>query len=245
MLEIIEPQIDKSLGQRLRRERERRHIDLRSIAENTKISLTLLEGLERDDPSRWPSGIFRRSFVRSYASAIGVDPEATAREFLERFPDPHDPEGPAAQATPPTSAPSPPPGPAPVPQKAELRLKLADTGRAFARGLLLPSARVRFRAVGCDLAVILAVALGFYVAVGNFWVPLCLTLVGYYAGGILLLGNTPGVCFCALDDQSCLNAAMGSTLDARDAGIAAADAHADAMQSTLTTYATGSKIRML
>ena len=60
-----------SFGSRLRYERERRQIALKSIAESTKISVALLEGLERDDVSRWPSGIFRKSFIRSYAEAIG------------------------------------------------------------------------------------------------------------------------------------------------------------------------------
>jgi len=77
-----------TFGPRLRQERERRHISLTSIAENTKISRSLLEALERDDVSRWPSGIFRRSFVRSYAQAIGLDADEIVREFLERFPDP-------------------------------------------------------------------------------------------------------------------------------------------------------------
>ena len=77
-----------SFGARLRYERERRQIALRSIAEGTKISVGLLEGLERDDVSRWPSGIFRKSFVRSYAEAIGIDPDPVVREFVERYPDP-------------------------------------------------------------------------------------------------------------------------------------------------------------
>ncbi len=79
---------EETLGTRLRRERERRHIALASISENTKISASLFEGLERDDVSRWPSGIFRRAFIRSYAAAIGLDADAIAKEFLERFPDP-------------------------------------------------------------------------------------------------------------------------------------------------------------
>jgi len=78
----------ESFGGRLRYERERRQINLRSIAETTKISVPLLEGLERDDVSRWPSGIFRKSFVRVYAEAIGLDPEPVVREFVERYPDP-------------------------------------------------------------------------------------------------------------------------------------------------------------
>src|SRR5690349_4694379 len=77
-----------TFGPRLRQERERRHISLTSIAQNTKISRALLEALERDDVSRWPAGIFRRSFVRAYAQAIGLDPDEVVHEFLERFPDP-------------------------------------------------------------------------------------------------------------------------------------------------------------
>ena len=199
----------ESLGQRLRRERERHHIDLRSIAENTKISLSLLQDLERDDASRWPSGIFRRGFIRSYAQAIGVDVEATAREFLDRFPDPNDPDRattPAAPGAPgvagaPSATPTPPTTPTQglvSTSTAGLRLKLADTGQSFARGLILESAFVRFTAIACDAAVIVAVAVTLYVVVGSLWMPLCLTLAGYYAGGILLLGNTPGVCLCAL-----------------------------------------------
>ena len=78
----------QSFGGRLRHERERRHIPLKSIAERTKIGVPLLDGLERDDVSRWPSGIFRKSFIRSYAEAIGLDPEPIVREFVELYPDP-------------------------------------------------------------------------------------------------------------------------------------------------------------
>ena len=92
-----------SFGSRLRYERERRQIALKSIAESTKISISLLEGLERDDVSRWPSGIFRKSFIRSYAEAIGLKPDVIAREFVERYPDPHDVQ---LAAVPPGSRPS-------------------------------------------------------------------------------------------------------------------------------------------
>ena len=40
---------DQSFGRRLRRERERRKIALESIAENSKISVSLFEEMERDD----------------------------------------------------------------------------------------------------------------------------------------------------------------------------------------------------
>ena len=82
--------MSKSLGDRLRAQRERQHITLSSIAVQTKIQLALLEGLERDDVSHWPGGIFRRAFVRAYARAIDLEPDVVVREFLERYPDPID-----------------------------------------------------------------------------------------------------------------------------------------------------------
>ena len=78
----------ESFGARLRQRRERQQVALATIAEQTKIKLSLLEALERDDVSHWPSGIFRRAFVRAYAHAIGLEPDVVVREFLELYPDP-------------------------------------------------------------------------------------------------------------------------------------------------------------
>jgi cytoskeletal protein RodZ len=72
-------------GGQLRRAREERGISLREIAATTKITAAALEGLERNDLSKLPGGIFSRALVRSYASEIGLDPDETVREFLERF----------------------------------------------------------------------------------------------------------------------------------------------------------------
>ena len=72
-------------GGKLRQARERRGISLRQIAASTKIAAAALEALERNDISKLPGGIFSRAFVRSYAIEVGLDPEDTVREFLERF----------------------------------------------------------------------------------------------------------------------------------------------------------------
>jgi hypothetical protein len=63
-------------------------VALATIAEETKINMALLEALERDDLSRWPKGLFRRAYVRTYAQKIGLDPEQVVREFNELHPDP-------------------------------------------------------------------------------------------------------------------------------------------------------------
>jgi cytoskeletal protein RodZ len=80
--------MDLTFGARLRSQRESQHVALAAIAEETKINLALLEGLERDDLSRWPGGLFRRAYLRTYAQRIGLDPEQVVREFAELHPDP-------------------------------------------------------------------------------------------------------------------------------------------------------------
>ena len=90
--------MSESFGARLRRRREEQQIALGTIAERTKIKQSLLEALERDDISHWPTGIFRRAFIRAYAHAIALDPDVVVREFFEVFPEPVEVVTPAALA---------------------------------------------------------------------------------------------------------------------------------------------------
>jgi hypothetical protein len=76
-----------SFGARLRQQREERGIPLSVIAGQTKIKMSLLEGLERDDLAHWPPGIFRRAYVRAYAHAIGLNAETVVSEFLSVYPE--------------------------------------------------------------------------------------------------------------------------------------------------------------
>ena len=72
-------------GGKLRQARERRGVSLRQVSTSTKIAAAALEALERNDISRLPGGIFSRAFVRAYAIEVGLDPDATVREFLDLF----------------------------------------------------------------------------------------------------------------------------------------------------------------
>jgi cytoskeleton protein RodZ len=78
--------VSLDFGTKLREARERRGVSLRAISESTKISVGVLEALERNDVSRLPGGIFSRAFVRSYAIEVGLDPEETIQEFVAQFP---------------------------------------------------------------------------------------------------------------------------------------------------------------
>lgn len=73
-------------GPTLRRIREQRGISLEQLAEATNVDTELWAAMERNDFSRWPSGIFARAFVREYARNIGLDPESTVDEFCRHFP---------------------------------------------------------------------------------------------------------------------------------------------------------------
>jgi transcriptional regulator with XRE-family HTH domain len=76
----------EAFGPNLRRLRLQRGLTLEQIAERTKVSIALWEGLEQNDLSRWPSGVFMRAYVREYAAMIGADPDATIDELCRWFP---------------------------------------------------------------------------------------------------------------------------------------------------------------
>jgi transcriptional regulator with XRE-family HTH domain len=115
--------MSETLGGRLRKQREERNVSLTAISEETKIAISLLEGLERDDVSRWPTGIFRRAFVRSYARAIGLDSNAVLVEFASMHPEPIES---ASAAESPTAA------DATVDEARGFRRRFSNTFRALA-----------------------------------------------------------------------------------------------------------------
>jgi transcriptional regulator with XRE-family HTH domain len=177
-----------TFGARMRQERERRKISIASISESTKILGALLDGLEHDDVSRWPTGFYRRAFMRAYANAIGVDAEAALKEFLELYPEPEDAAPPAAPSAtvqhPATANPA-------------LRVQTPAVGAWFTDGALVKGFGLRCFAVAVDLFVVSVMGLALFVVLGMFWAPAFLATVAYYSVSILVLGNTPGVCLFA------------------------------------------------
>lgn len=70
-----------SVGETLRRERLRRKVELAEIAAELKISSRMLEAIEADEPDKLPGGVFAKSFVRQYASVLGLDADEVANQF--------------------------------------------------------------------------------------------------------------------------------------------------------------------
>jgi len=69
----------------LRRHRQRNRVSLEEISIDTRVRIELFEGLERNDLSRWPRGVFARAWIRAYATAIGLDPSDTVDEICRLF----------------------------------------------------------------------------------------------------------------------------------------------------------------
>jgi transcriptional regulator with XRE-family HTH domain len=64
-----------AFGETLKRAREERGVPLDAVASATRISRHHLDALERGDIESLPSGPFGRSYLRSYAEFLGIDPE--------------------------------------------------------------------------------------------------------------------------------------------------------------------------
>ena len=69
--------IDKELtvGQNLQRRREAKSIPVQHVAEVTRITLSNLQALERDEFYRLPAEFFARGFLRNYAKVVDLDPD--------------------------------------------------------------------------------------------------------------------------------------------------------------------------
>lgn len=79
-----------TVGERLREARERQKVSLHAIAERTNISVRFLDAIEKGQFDKLPGGIFTRGFIRSYASQVGLDPDAAVDQFLADEPSQRD-----------------------------------------------------------------------------------------------------------------------------------------------------------
>lgn len=175
-----------TLGAYLRAERERRGMTLRAISEDTKVSLPLLEGLESDDISRWPGGIFRRAFVRGYAESVGLDPDDVFRRFEQQ----HKPPQLEASVENPVST------------AAELAVLAQgrSSRRTVSFGWSVPD-RARYLGTAADLTIAAVFAFGSAAAGARLLWPV-LMIAAYYAAGVLFTGTSPMVALLGTDRSS-------------------------------------------
>lgn len=71
----------ETLGEYLRNRRQAKNISLEQIAQITKINISYLHAIERDEFHRLPAPAFTRGFLKLYAQCIGVDPGEVVLRF--------------------------------------------------------------------------------------------------------------------------------------------------------------------
>ncbi len=72
-------------GPILQQMREAQGIDLRDIAERTKIGMTYLRAIEGEIFEKLPATVYVRGFLVEYAKIVGADPERVLETYLERY----------------------------------------------------------------------------------------------------------------------------------------------------------------
>lgn len=182
-----------TFGPRLRCERERRGINLATIALVTKVSVDLWDGLERNDFSRWPSGIFARAFVRDYARAVGLDADDVVDEFCRLFTvgDRRGTRIIKAQAELIGHDAAPLDEPAFLPPEGDRRTSIADPQDGQHPRWIRLTPRLVAAAIDVTCAASLA-AVGVVLTGAGFWASAGVVSLLYYSASTAATGSSPG-----------------------------------------------------
>lgn len=76
---------DRYDGARLRRSRLRQGLEIDDVARQTKVNPTYLRFIEEERFADLPARVYVRGFVISYASCVGLDANAVATSYIQRF----------------------------------------------------------------------------------------------------------------------------------------------------------------
>jgi len=72
-------------GERLRRVRLQRGLELDEIAKATKVNPTYLRFIEEERFDELPAAVYVRGFVVGYASCLGLDGKRVAKSYMTRY----------------------------------------------------------------------------------------------------------------------------------------------------------------
>lgn len=161
----------------LRAARQAKGISLEQIAASTKINISLLKALENRDLSRWPKGLFGRSYLRDYLRAVGLPVESTVGDFVRLFPDVDDSSAPELARC---------DDPEPAPLALALTFGDDKPDRFAERGR-------RLCAAALDAAIVLMASATVALTLpASFWTVATLIGLFYYSLGVAWLGHPFG-----------------------------------------------------
>ena len=75
----------------LHRARVQRGIGLSRLAALTMLSPHIVERIDEGRFAELPGGLYARSYIRAFASVVGIDPDNVVRELADRLPPAEDP----------------------------------------------------------------------------------------------------------------------------------------------------------
>jgi len=70
-----------NFGASFKKARESKGLSLDQIAKETRINTRFLTAIENEEFHLLPGGIFNRGFVRSFAQAVGLDPDQAVADY--------------------------------------------------------------------------------------------------------------------------------------------------------------------
>jgi cytoskeleton protein RodZ len=105
-----------NIGDTLREARMRQHLDIADVEARTKIRAKYLRALENEEFGMLPGPTFVKTFLRTYAEALGLDPQVLVEEYRATYESREEAEqlqplGPTAVARDRRRGPGPPRGP--------------------------------------------------------------------------------------------------------------------------------------
>jgi len=68
-----------------------RGLELAQLADHTALSPWIVQKIDAGHFDQLPPGIYARAYVRTFASAVGLEPEQAVRDVLDRLPSVEDP----------------------------------------------------------------------------------------------------------------------------------------------------------
>jgi cytoskeleton protein RodZ len=74
-----------SIGDSLREARMREHLDIADVESRTKIRAKYLRALENEEFGMLPGPTFVKTFLRTYAEALGLDPQVLVEEYRTTY----------------------------------------------------------------------------------------------------------------------------------------------------------------
>src|SRR3954471_24349866 len=74
-----------SIGETLREARMRQRLDIADVEQRTKIRAKYLRALENEEFGMLPGPTFVKTFLRTYAEMLGLDPHTSLEEYRTNY----------------------------------------------------------------------------------------------------------------------------------------------------------------